>query len=220
MSVLAENHPRVWTAADLVERFGPIPMDRIRTIPPPGTATEQDVIDIHDRENRVCELIDGTLVEKTMATYESYLAGVIFRRIGDYVEEHDLGIALPADGMMRLSPGLVRVPDVSFISWSRLPAREVPAGEIWDLSPDLAIEVLSPGNTRQEMEEKLADYFASGVVSVWYIYPSSKRARVFAAPSNFTELTEQDFLEAASLLPGFRLSLADLFRSWTGRGAR
>ena len=59
--------PTVWTAADIVRRFGPIRMDRIRTNPPPGLATEEDVIEIHDREDRLCELIDGVLVEKTMA---------------------------------------------------------------------------------------------------------------------------------------------------------
>ena len=70
----------VWTAVDLVERFGPIPLDRIRTNPPPGSATEQDVIDIHDHEDRLCELLDGTLLEKTMGSFESYL-GVLVCRI-------------------------------------------------------------------------------------------------------------------------------------------
>ena len=54
------------TAADLLERFGPMPDGRIRTNPPPGTATEQDVIDIEARESRLYELVDGVLVEKTV----------------------------------------------------------------------------------------------------------------------------------------------------------
>jgi hypothetical protein len=54
-----------WTAADLVERFGPIPLRRIRLDTPPGSATEQDVIEIYNREKRLYELVDGVLVEKT-----------------------------------------------------------------------------------------------------------------------------------------------------------
>ena len=65
---------KVLTLADLVERFGPMPDGRIRMDPPPGTATEQDVIDIEARESRLCELVDGVLVEKTVGIYESYLA--------------------------------------------------------------------------------------------------------------------------------------------------
>ena len=65
---------RDMTVADLLERFGPMPAGRIRTNPLPGTATEQDVIDIEARESRLCELVDGVLVEKTVGVYESYLA--------------------------------------------------------------------------------------------------------------------------------------------------
>ena len=62
------------TVADLLERFGPMPAKRIRTNPPPGTATEQDVMDIESQESRLCELVDGVLVEKTVGYYESHLA--------------------------------------------------------------------------------------------------------------------------------------------------
>lgn len=63
-----------WTAADLVERFGPIPLGRIRFHPPPGEATQRDVVEIHDREDRLCELVDGVLVEKTVGTLPGLFA--------------------------------------------------------------------------------------------------------------------------------------------------
>ena len=66
--------PTQWTVADLLARFGPILISRIRTDPAPGTATEADVIEIHDREGRLYELVDGVLVEKAMGYHESYLA--------------------------------------------------------------------------------------------------------------------------------------------------
>ena len=59
--------PVIRTLADLRKRLGNIPLDRIRTQPPPGTATEKDVIEVERRENRSCELVDGTLVEKALA---------------------------------------------------------------------------------------------------------------------------------------------------------
>ena len=73
-----------------------------------------------------------------MGTYESYLAGLLVRILGNFVVTNDLGIVLPPDGMMRLAPGLVRVPAVSFVSWDRLPNRTIPDQAIADLVPDLA----------------------------------------------------------------------------------
>lgn len=131
MVPIALSSASVWTATDLVTRLGAIPLDRVRTNPPPGLATERDVIEIHDRENRLCELLDGSLLEKTMGSYESYLAVLICQVLVEFVQKRDLGIVLGADGMLRLAPGLVRIPDVSFIAWERLPGRVFPREEIW-----------------------------------------------------------------------------------------
>src|ERR1700722_15864606 len=106
-----------WTVADLLDHFGPIAHRRIRQEPAPGTATEQDVIDTHEREDRLYELVDGVLVEKTVGVQESYLAGLIAGILGQFAARHGLGFVLGADGMTRLAPGLVRIPDASFISW-------------------------------------------------------------------------------------------------------
>jgi len=97
----------VWTAADLLDHFGPIPLHRIRHDPAPGAATEDDVVEIHLREDRLYELVDGVLVEKTAGTYESYLAVSLIEVLAAFVRKHRLGIVLGPDGMMRLSPGLI-----------------------------------------------------------------------------------------------------------------
>jgi Uma2 family endonuclease len=212
MAQTIEPSPGTWTAADLVARFGAIPLYRIRHDPPPGTATEEDVVRIHDRENRLCELVDGVLVEKTMGTYESYLAGVLVELLGGFVRRHKPGIVLPPDGMMRLAPGLVRIPDVSFVSWERLPRRRVPRKPIANLAPDLAIEVISKGNTRKEMQRKLGEYFGAGVRRVWYLYHTPRReAWVYAAPDQHTVVRETETLDGGAILPGFSLKLEELF---------
>ena len=206
----AQSEPR-WTAADLVEHFGPILLTRIRHNPPAGTATEQDVIDIHDEEGRLFELVDGVLVEKTMGYQEAYLALLIGRLIGEFVDSRNLGLVAGADGMARLAPGLIRIPDVSFVGWDRLPGRKVPKTPMLNLAPHLAVEVLSPLNTKQEMDRKLAEYFASGVLAVWYVDPSARTVTVYSSPGKSVVLAENETLPGGDLLPGLSIRLTDLF---------
>lgn len=201
---------KVLTVADLLERFGPMPVGRIRTDPPPGTATEQDVIDIEAQESRLCELVDGVLVEKTVGIYESYLALRMGHLLTMFVERHGLGMVVGADGMMRLAAGLVRIPDVSFISWDQLPGRRVPRVPIADLAPDLAVEVISPSNTAREMERKLQEYLTAGVRLVWYVLPESQEVHVYTAEQHDVLTIDQE-LSGGDVLPGFVLPLRQLF---------
>jgi len=173
-----ETGNAIWTATDLVERFGAIPMDRVRTDPPPGQGTEENVIEFDDREDRLYELIDGVLLEKTMGAYESYVGVMLASFLNNFVLEYDLGIVLGADGMLRLFPGRVRLPDVCFISKDRNPLAEIQRHSIAELVPDLVVEVISPSNTHKEMNEKLSDYFQCGTSLVWYVYPSRQEVDV------------------------------------------
>ncbi len=121
-----------------------------------------DVIRIRDRERRLFELVNGVLVEKVMGFWESALALELGRLLGNFVTRHKLGIVAGEAGMLQLSSGLVRIPDLCFISAARL-ARHRGAGEaIIPLAPDLAIEVVSEGNTRREMKRKVNEYFDAG----------------------------------------------------------
>src|SRR5262249_4645969 len=153
----APAHPVVETLADLVRRVGSVPLERIPARPAPGTATEADVLARAGGVKRLYELVDGVLVGKAMGYYESLLAGFLIQIPNPFLTQDDLGIVLGADGPLRLAPGVVRIPDVSFISWSHFPDRELPAEPIPDLAPDLAVEVLSEGNTPQEMALKLRE---------------------------------------------------------------
>jgi Uma2 family endonuclease len=199
------------TAEDLYRRFGPIPLRRVRLHPYP--ATEADVLELHRRDSRLYELADGLLVEKDMGFAEGFLALRIGRKLGDYVESIDAGVVNGADGMMRLAPGLVRIPDVSFCRWDQFPNREVQLTPIPDLHPDLAVEVLSRGNTVAEMDAKLADYFASGATVVWLVDPADRTVLVYTTSSREspTRLTAADTLTGGPLLPGFTLPVAGLF---------
>jgi len=129
--------PDVTTIADLLKRLGNIPANRVRLHPTPGTATEKDVIEVLDRENRPCELVEGTLVEKPVGYKESEIAGLILTFLNNFVRPRKLGIITGPDGTIRLFAGLVRIPDVAFASWDRFPDRKRPRIPIPDLAPDL-----------------------------------------------------------------------------------
>ncbi len=201
----------VVTVAELLDSLGGIPAERVRLQPPPGTATESDVVAVQVQEDRLCELLDGTLVEKTMGYYESYIATTLSRLLGNFVAAHDLGIVAGADGMLRLAPGLVRIPDVSFVAWEKLPGRRLPRQAIPDLVPDLAVEVLSEGNTPREMARKLDEYFALGVQLVWLVNPRTETTEVYSSRQQSTTLDKFATLEGGTVRPGFTLPLTTLF---------
>ena len=199
------------TLADLLAQLGGIAPARVRFRPLPGTATENDVLDVQAREDRLCELVDGVLVEKGMGFLESYLAGALIEILRGFVKPRRLGPVTAPDGMVRLAPGLVRIPDVAFVSWARLPGRRVPREPIPDLAPDLAAEVLSESNTADEMARKRREYFAAGVRLVWQVAPLARTVEVYTAPEQVTVLHEEDTLEGGAVLPGFALPLREFF---------
>ena len=90
----------VRTMADLLRELG-VSADRVRMRPAFGNATEEDVIAVRDREKRLCELIDGYLVEKVMGHYESRLAIVLGAYLESYLRTNNIGYVLGADGFMR-----------------------------------------------------------------------------------------------------------------------
>ena len=112
---------------------------------------------------------------------------------------------------MRLFPGLVRIPDVAFISWERFPKSARERGAIPDVVPDLAVEVLSKSNRRKEMECKLDEYFEAGVRLVWYVDPKARTVRVYTGRHDFSTLTTDGELDGGDVLPGFRLAIGDWF---------
>ncbi len=204
--------PSIATVADLLKSLGDIPAERVRWNPLPGTATERDLLRTNERkEGAICELVDGTLVEKPMGFGESEIAGLILYALLGFIRPRRLGIVLPADGPHRLRPGTVRYPDVSFISWDRLPGRKRPSEPIPALAPDLAVEVLSKSNTKVEIERKLSEYFEAGTSIVWIVDPKKKTVRVHTSAEAFTTHSGDDILDGGAVLPGFRLEVQAIF---------
>jgi Uma2 family endonuclease len=202
---------RIKTLADLLDRLGGVPLDRIRFHPPPGTATVQDVLNLADHESILCELVDGVLVEKVMAYTESGLAGFLLMLLNAFVIPRNLGIVTGADGTVELMPDLVRIPDAAFTNWDRLPGRRYPSARIPQLAPNLAVEILSASNTPREMARKRQDYFSAGVELVWEIDPEKRTVMVYTSPTLCTTLAVGDTLDGGKVLSGFSLPVQQLF---------
>jgi Uma2 family endonuclease len=200
------------TVADLLDRLGGVAPGRVFLKPTPGSATIQDVIAaLEAPRKRLCELVDGILVEKALGFQESQIGLFLGYLLLQFLEDHPLGIVVGADGFLRLAPRVARAPDVSFISWDRLPEGKSPPEPIPDLAPDLAIEVLSPGNTKGEMARKMADLFSAGTREVWLIQPKTQTAEIYTSPTAKRKIPKSATLEGGTILPGFHLPLADLF---------
>jgi Uma2 family endonuclease len=206
-----ETSLTIETLADLINRLGGIPLERIRYTPLPGTATVEDVVRVEASENRLCELVDGVLVEKAMGFRESLLAMAIGQYLRQFVTPANLGLVTGSDGMMQLFKGLVRIPDVSFVSWSNVPGGKVPDNPVPLLAPDLAVEVLSRTNTAGEMRLKRQEFFSAGTRLVWLVDPERRVVTAYTSPDESREYREGELLDGGEVLPAFKLSLRDLF---------
>lgn len=204
--------PDGWTFADLQGHLGDVDLKRIRVTPLPGTAKEADALRVNERKEAICELIDGTLVEKVLSSFESLLATSLIHLIHRFLDDHPWGVVTGEAGELWILPNRMRIPDVAFISWDRFPGGKLPKDRVYKVAPDLAVEILSPGNTRREMELKLDDYFQAGVRLVWYIDPAARTASIYTARDAMTSIDESGNLEGRDVLPGLSINLGELFR--------
>jgi Uma2 family endonuclease len=212
------------TIADVQERLGHVPESRILSVPGPGTATVQDLLDGSITGDRLYELVDGILVEKGMGYREGSLGLWLGTLINMFLLENNVGHAAGSDGMIRFKLDLVRMPDVSFIRWDSVEDPdeiENPVGAFLEVPPDLAVEVLSPSNTRREMEIKLDEYAKAGVKLVWYVDPERKEVVVYPKGNLKRKKTlgVNDTLDGGAVLPGFAVVVGRIFESRApGRG--
>lgn len=158
------------------------------------------------------ELIKGEVV-RAMPTghshgiIESMIAALIF----NYLRTHKIGRVVSGEvGVYtQRNPDTVRAVDVAFISNERY--RQVQSGSYLDVAPELVVEIMPPANTRSEVHEKLAEYFAIGVQCVWIVDPQLAQVHVYQSIDNVMRLTRQDTLTGGDILPGFTVTLTDIF---------
>jgi Uma2 family endonuclease len=158
--------------------------------------------------NKRTELVRGALVVREPPGGEhGVVAGRVLVEIGMFVRAHQLGIVLAAETGFTLftDPDTVRAPDAAFIQRDRVPD-PLPRG-YFTIAPDLAIEVISPGDTSREVNEKVADWLAAGSRLVWCIDPRRRFARVHRADGSVTPVAPDGALSGEDVLPGFAVHL-------------
>lgn len=163
------------------------------------------------RNDKGYELIRGELVEMSpTGDVHGVMTAEILILLGVHVRSHKLGRVFGAESGFKvaINPDTVLAPDVAFLSAAR--AKPL-TGKFIDTAPDLAVEVVSPSNSADEMNEKTALFFQGGARQVWIIYPTTRTIHVYTSATAVTILTTSDTLHGGDLLPGFVLPLADLF---------
>lgn len=163
--------------------------------------------------SRGFELLDGIVKEKNMGSENGAIQTLISHYLNLVVLPAKLGRILDSEGMYQCfptHPKRVRKPDISFVRQDRLPDGRVPVG-ICRFRPDLAVEVVSPNDTYEEVEEKLADYFDAGVPLIWVVTPKTRTVLVYQADGTARRLRDTDELTADPVIADVRIKIADLF---------
>lgn len=163
---------------------------------------------------KYCELVDGRMLEKPMGAESDWIGARLTRVLGNHVEEHQAGEVFgPTTGYQCFPDDRrkVRKPDISFIAKGKLPGGAIPKGHM-KVTPDLAVEVISPGDTYASVEGKIEDYLRAGIPLIWVFTPENRTVKVYAdGDARPLVLREQDQLTGGRVLPGFTCVVGDLF---------
>ena len=159
------------------------------------------------------ELVNGELVSMGNSGMEhGYIASNLIIFLGGLVRSQKLGVICDSSTAFTLKTGNKRSPDVSFIAKARLQGiKRLPKG-YFQGSPDLAIEILSPSNTVEEIHDKIVEFFENGTRLVWVIHPDEQYVLVYHSPSPDRLLRLADSLDGEDVVPGFSLAIAELFQ--------
>jgi Uma2 family endonuclease len=160
-----------------------------------------------------CELIYGELVMMSPAGAEhGAVAGKIFRLIANFVEQHQLGMTFAAETGFKLAadPDLVRAADASFLRRQRVKGKLTK--KFFEGAPDLAVEVVSPEDTKREVADKKNAWLAHGATSVWIADPATQTIVVHHAGKKPVTFARRQKLSDEDVLPGFTLDVDRAFQ--------
>jgi Uma2 family endonuclease len=160
-----------------------------------------------------CELVDGRIVPLSPTGRPHGRAGArLAAHLLLFVESHDLGEVLTADAGVytRRNPDTVRAPDVMFISHERLAGCKEEG--YLDVAPEMAVEILSPTDRKDQVAKKIEEYFSANVLRVWVLDSKKRRLLAYRSLTDVQEFGIGDVLTDGALLPGFQLAMAELFR--------
>ena len=159
------------------------------------------------------ELLEGELRKMSpTGTEHGYLVSEIHGRLWNFVREHRQGIVTGAETGFRIDedPDTVLAPDAAFIRQDRIAAIGIPQ-HFFPEAPALVVEVISPGDTAEEVDDKMRRWIAAGVELGWVIYPRGRTVTVYRGLSDIRVLSREDLLDGGDVLPGFQCRIGDIF---------
>jgi Uma2 family endonuclease len=161
------------------------------------------------------EVVGGALVMSPKNNFEhGDICARLLTALSAFARARKLGAVLDSSTGFWMQNRNCRAPDISFIAKARLREWKRPPAAFFQGAPDLAVEVLAPSNTKAEISERLADFFASGARLAWIIHPEEQFVEICHSPVRRTILGSGAFLDGETLLPGFQYPIADLFQEW------
>jgi Uma2 family endonuclease len=161
------------------------------------------------------EVVKGELITSPKNNFQhGNIASRLFLALGNHAQEQRLGVVLDSSTGFWMQNRNCRAPDISFIGRLRLAGWKPSSRSFFEGGPDLAVEILSPNNTRREIDDRLNDFFASGSQIAWVIDPAIESVEVCHSPTQRKLIGSGGFLEGENILPGFRYPIADLFKEW------
>jgi Uma2 family endonuclease len=178
--------------------------------------TEQELQSLPD-DGFIHEVLNGELVTSPKEGFQhAVICGRLLFALGTFNRRHRLGVVLGSSAGYWMFNRKCRAPDVSFIPKARLESlRFSPSAKIFfPGAPNLAVEVISPSNTRTEMDDRLRDFFASGTQIAWLISPDTESAEVCRSLTQRRLVGPGGELDGEHLLPGFGYPINDLFKVW------
>ena len=159
------------------------------------------------------ELVKGVLRKMPPAGFEHGIcAAEIGSRLNVHVKTHQLGYVCGAETGFKIAqnPDTVRAPDAAFVRQASIERQGIVKG-YWEGAPDLAIEVISPGDTYAEVAEKVEEWLAAGCTMVWVINPRRETVEVYRSNEDFTVLRGTDTLAGGDVVEGFQCQVQDIF---------
>ncbi len=159
------------------------------------------------------ELLRGELIPMPPSGQEhSNISVNLVVPLGAFVKAHRLGKITGADGgyLLHQNPDSVRAPDIGFVQTSRLLQGKA-TKKYFDGAPDLAVEVISPNDVYDTVDEKVREFLDAGTRLVWVINPRRQTVTIFRADNTITALRDNDSLSGEDVLPGFSILIAELF---------
>ncbi len=158
------------------------------------------------------EIVYGEIKERSMPSpIHGRIQAKFTSKLVSYVEENNLG-AVYTETHFEFAEKLSRVPDIAFVSFERFPEDGEDESSRWHIAPDLAIEIISPTDDYEDVQEKITEYFTFGVRQVWIVSPESKTLSVYFSRTSVKILTENDELVCEEILPGFKMNLSEIFQ--------